>query len=174
MLLRAATGRKPAAGSAQVEFALIAVFIIFILISIFDMARGLWINHTVAEAVRDGTRYAIVRGARYSNPITGVRLPEATLGAVKNVVLRSAVGLVPAQLTLKFYSGAGEIKCDPDCSASETSTWPPDGSATSGSEIGIHAEYPYNSMVVMFFPGAKGVQFGKFILGSTARERIVF
>ncbi len=171
---RATIPRRSAAGNANVEFALCAVFIIFLLISIFDMARGLWINHTLAEAVRDGTRYAIVRGASYVDPADGVtRLPGATVGAVKKVVCNAATGLVPAQLTVKLYSNAGTITSD--CSTtSETTIWPPDGAANTGSEIGIGAMYPYNSMVVMYFPGGQGVEFGKYILGSTARETIVF
>jgi Flp pilus assembly protein TadG len=167
---------KGTRGSAHVEFALCAVFMIFLLISIFDMARGLWINHTVAEAVRDGTRYAIVRGAGYVDPTTNTRLSGATVGAVTKVVCDAATGLgnpSEPKLMLKLYSNAGVIPSD--CSnTSDPTIWPPDGVANAGSEIGISATYPYNSMVVMFFPGAQGVQFGKYILGSTARETIVF
>jgi len=162
-------------GSNEIEFSLCAIFIIFLLISIVDMARGLWIYHTLAEAVRDGTRFAIVRGERYANPTTGARLPGATLADVRNVVLRSGVGLVPNDLTLRFESPAGVITCNPACPGGTlTTNWPPDGAAALDQEIGIAANYPYSSLVVMYFPGSQGVQFGKYILGSTARERIVF
>ena len=167
-------GRRNSRGNAQVEFALCSLFVVFVLISIFDMARGLWTYVTLAEAVRDGTRYAVVRGAGYMDPDTKARLPGATLGDVKNVVLRSAVGLVPSQLTLTFESNAGVITCSPGCSSSESANWPPDAAAARDLEIGIGAKYPYNSFIVMYFPGGKGIEFGKYVLGSTARERIVF
>lgn len=174
--------RSQESGTAQIEFALCAVFIVFLLISIFDMARGLWIYHTLAEAVRDGTRYSIVRGEGYANPNTNVRLPGARLADVRDVVLRSAVGLVSDQLDLKFevYGGGVTLLDSITCSPASTtscpwnSNWPPNGLAAPNLEVGIKANYPYNSLVVMFFPGSQGVQFGKFILGSTARERIVF
>lgn len=75
---------------ANVEFALCAIFMVFLLISIFDMARGLWIQHTLTEAVR----FAIVRGAGYVNPTSNLRLPGATLGDVRNIAVKEAVGLV--------------------------------------------------------------------------------
>lgn len=169
--------QRTTAGNAQIEFALCGVFVIFAMISIFDMARGLWINHTLAQAVRDGTRYAAVHGALnvYPNNPT-VRLPGSTLRAVQAVVRRSALGMVPSQLRLRFESADGIIiDCNPDCpGAALDLPWPPNGVATRNLEIGIQANYPYNSMVVMFFPGAKGVQFGRYILGSVARERIAF
>lgn len=167
--------QRTAAGNAHIEFALCAVFVIFAMISIFDMARGLWINHTLAQAVRDGTRYAVVHGKANRNPATNTRLPGSTLGDVYNVVRRSAIGIVPGQLRLRFESGAGVIDCNPGCPGGALGLpWPPDDYALKNNEIGIHANYPYNSMVVMFFPGAKGVQFGRYNLGSVARERIVF
>ncbi|GEM_PF-702796 len=190
------------AGNANVEFALCAIFVIFLLISIFDMARGLWIYHTLSEAVRDGTRWAIVHGDRYvdptnPDPLTN-RLPGATLGDAIQVIERAAVGIVPSQLNLTFTVAAvgsggsnvlSEITCKPATAATctavtgtcvaagnvaSTSNWPPNGCAQSNLEVGITAQYPYNSMVVMFFPGMKGVQFGKYILGSSAHEAIVF
>ena len=164
-------------GSAPIEFSLCAVFIIFLLISLVDMSRGLWINHTLAEAVRGGTRWAIVKGSRYSNLDTGERLPGATLADVRAFVLRSAPGLVPSQLNLRFESAQGVINCSPstECPGGTLGTnWPPDGYADPGREIGIFATYPYNSLAVMYFPGGGGLRFGQYVLQSVSRERIVF
>jgi len=172
---RAPRGLKPAPregerGNAHVEFALVGIFILFAMISIFDIARGLWIYHTLAQAVRDGTRYAIVHGPRNVNPSTNVRLPGSTLADVLAVVRRSAIGIVPEELTLRFES-AGVITCDPNCpGAALGQSWPPDGAL----DVSIQAIYPYRSLVVVYFPGMKGMNFGRFDLGSIARERIVF
>lgn len=162
-------------GQAQIEFALCAVFVIFLLISMVDLARGLWINHTLAEAVRDGTRYAMVRGNNYvdkSKP--PARLSDAKLSDVRQVVLRSAVGLSPGELNLRFESEGSVINCPGSTCPSGTLTqnWPPDSYANGGLEIGISATYPYRSLVVIYFPGIKGFMFGAQQLGSVARERI--
>jgi Flp pilus assembly protein TadG len=171
--------RRSRRGSAQVEFALCAIFMVFLLISIFDMARGLWIYVTVAEAVRDGTRYAAVRGANYVNPANMTRLTAsptgATVGDTVKVVQQAATGLVPSQLNVKLTDALGTIDCSPSTTCAGSGTiWPRDGAADLNLEIGINVTYPYNSMVVMFFPGGKGIQFGKYVLGSTSRQRIVF
>ena len=170
-------GKRCSAGNTQIEFALCAVFIVFLLISIVDLARGMWIYHTLAEAVRDGTRHAIVRGDRYVDPVTGNRLAGATLADARAVVLRHAAGLDPNQLNLRFESPAGTITCNPatNCpGGSLGQTWPPVGFASAGLEVGIIARYPYNSLVVMYFPGGGGLNFGNYTLGSSSRERIVF
>ncbi len=170
-------GNRRRAGNAQIEFALCGVFVVFLLISIADMARGLWINHTLAEAVRDGTRYAITRGDRYRDKDAPYgRLADARLQDVVRAVWRSAIGLERGRLNLRFEGPPGAvIKCEPSTACENiTDFWPPDGSAAKNIEIAISATYPYNSLVVMYFPGTSPVQFGNYILGSTARERIVF
>jgi len=175
--LTADRGRR---GQATIEFSLCAIFIIFLVISIVDMARGLWINHTLAEAVRDGTRFAIVRGNRYVFPNTTNRLTDGHLKSVRDVVVRGAIGLDPEVLNLTFecLSPTCPVVCNPStsgpCAANPSSTWPPRDAADEGQEIGIVATYPYNSLVIMYFPGGKGLQFGNYILGSVARERMVF
>ena len=55
-------------GSSMVEFALVGIPLIFILISIFEISRGMWMYETVAHAVREGARYAAVHGQDYGGP----------------------------------------------------------------------------------------------------------
>jgi Flp pilus assembly protein TadG len=49
-------------GSSTLEFTLVGIPIIFVLISTFEMARGMWNYHTIAYAVKEGTRFASVHG----------------------------------------------------------------------------------------------------------------
>ena len=174
--------RRRQRGNANVEFALCAIFIIFLMISMVDMARGLWIYHTLAEAVRDGTRASIVRGSRYANPNTQVRMTDTKLANTLSVIRQFAVGLDPAVMDVVFETvnpNTGVATTYATCKANgsgctATQPWPPDTWFTPGQVIGITARYPYNSMVVMYFPGMKGVEFGKYVLGSTSRATIVF
>lgn len=49
-------------GNAMIEFVLVGIPLIFVLISIFEMARGMWLYHTLAYSVKEGVRYTIVHG----------------------------------------------------------------------------------------------------------------
>ena len=49
-------------GQALVEFTFVGIPMIFILISVFEMSRGMWIYHTLTYAVKEGTRVAMVHG----------------------------------------------------------------------------------------------------------------
>ena len=49
-------------GSTLMEFVLVGIPIIFVLISTFEIARGMWAYQTLAYSVKRGLRYAIVHG----------------------------------------------------------------------------------------------------------------
>jgi hypothetical protein len=51
------------AGNALVEFALAQVIILTVLFGVIDMGRALYAYNWVANAARQGTRFAMVRGA---------------------------------------------------------------------------------------------------------------
>ena len=81
-------------GAVLVEIAL--CFLIFIVLSIglFEMARGVWVWTTLSHAVRQGTRFAMVRGAdaTYNAP--------AADAAITQVVRNQAIGLTPSDVTV--------------------------------------------------------------------------
>jgi len=47
----------------MIEFTLVGIPMIFLLISIFEISRAMWNYHTLAFAIREGTRYAAVHGS---------------------------------------------------------------------------------------------------------------
>ncbi len=51
------------AGSALVEFALSGLLLLSVLLGIVECSRALYLDHFVASAAREATRYAAVRGA---------------------------------------------------------------------------------------------------------------
>ena len=55
--------RRQRGGSTVIEFTLVGIPMIFVFISTFEMARGMWIYHSLAYAVKEATRYASVHGA---------------------------------------------------------------------------------------------------------------
>jgi Flp pilus assembly protein TadG len=56
------SNRDPERGSALLEFGLIAIVLFTFIFGIIDFGRALFAYHFVANAAREGTRYASVRG----------------------------------------------------------------------------------------------------------------
>src|SRR5438874_6963926 len=92
---------KNCRGSAMLEMTLVGIPIIFILISIFEMSRGMWIYHTLAYAVKEGTRFAMVHGQNCWPLTPSVTNSCKTMVADVAAVIKSAgIGLDPATTTL--------------------------------------------------------------------------
>ena len=59
--------RRSRAGQAMVEFTFVGIPLMFTLISIFEVSRGMWIYHTLAYSVKNGVRFASVHGINCVN-----------------------------------------------------------------------------------------------------------
>lgn len=158
--------RRHRGGNATIEFTLIGIPLVFVLISTIEMARGMWIYHTLAYAVKEGTRYAIARGENSPTP--------ATYQSVCNAIVQAGTGLLPQDLTLTFYSAsspAGTTVTADKCAGTRwppgyniNDGWPPPSSSTvdnqPGQTISITGLYPFVSAIAMFWPGAgSGITF---------------
>ncbi|HLK47448.1 MAG TPA: TadE family protein [Bryobacteraceae bacterium] len=163
-------------GDALVEFTLVGIPLIFALISIFEISRGMWIYHSLAYAVTEGTRYAIVHG---ENCTIQPNSCQTTIAGIAGVIQYAGVGLLSDQLSLTFTSKAGSVgPCLlKDCliQAAYTSTWPPANANLPGMDVTISAKYPFSSAIAMFWPGTgPGLVFPTVNLPATATERIQF
>ena len=49
---------RSAKGSTLLEFTLVGIPVIFVLISTIEMARGMWMYHTLCHAVKEAARFA--------------------------------------------------------------------------------------------------------------------
>lgn len=74
-------------GQSLVEFAVVVPVFLMIVLGLFDGARAVWHYNTLAQATREGTRYAIVHS-------------EATTTQIENVVRGHASGLSQGRLTV--------------------------------------------------------------------------
>lgn len=147
-------------GNATIEFTLVGIPLVFVLISTIQMARGMWIYHTLAYAIKEGTRYAVARGENSPTP--------ATYQSVCKVIADAGSGLLREDLTLTFYSAsnpAGTTVTADKCTGARwppgynvTDSWPPTGSPATdnqpGQTISITGLYPFVSAISMFWPGA--------------------
>lgn len=148
-------------GSAIIEFTLIGIPIIFILITTFEMARGMWLYHTVAHAVRDGSRFAIVHG---NNCVLYGNTCNVTVADVARRIQYSGVGLVPADMQVRLQSNTRTIQGTLAELLADNTPWPTyangvvpvDDGAHVGQPITVTGIYPFRSALVMFWPGVSG------------------
>ena len=171
--------RRNRGGNSLLEFTLVGIPLMFVLISIFEMSRGMWIYHSLAHAVKEGTRYTAVRGQNYVR-LTGTTV---TYRQVCNDIVASAPGLIANQLSLTFtsFSGSNGPYTADSCPAT---AWPPVGVDGNGNDlidnqpgepVSISATYPFQSAISMFWPGkTKGIQIPTINFPSAATEVMQF
>jgi hypothetical protein len=138
-------------GNATIEFTLVGIPLVFVLISTIEMARGMWIYHTLAYAIKEGTRYAVGRGQNNSSA------SHATYQGVCQAIRQAGTGLLPEDLTLTFHSAtAPDQICTADGASCPTGPWPPSSTIDDqpGQTISITGFYPFVSAISMFWPGA--------------------
>jgi len=178
------TGRRARRGNAVIEFTLVGIPIIFVLISIFELARGIWIYHTLAHAIKEGTRYAVVHG---NNCVAAPNTCAATIQMIAARIRDAGVGLEPGQLRLTFISSTRTIAENTlTAYLANTQCWPIhatcacgpaacDAGGSAGMDLTITGTYPFQSAIVMFWPGAGGgINFGTYVLPAASTDRIQF
>jgi hypothetical protein len=162
-------------GNSLVEFTLVGIPLIFILISTFEMARGMWLYHTLAHAVKAGTRYAVVHG---QNCAVLPNSCSVSISKIATVIRANGGGLPGSTLTLTFTppSGAATTCTLANCIANYTSGyWPPSGANSPQSKVKITGVYPFNSAIAMFWPGAGRTKSpGTINFSADSRENIQF
>ena len=150
------TRKQRQCGSAMIEFTLVGIPMIFLLISIFETSRAMWNYHTLAFAIREGTRYAAVHGSGCSaDPRNSC---QATVAQVAQRIQDAGIGLEATQLDLTFTSSGNTIKCTLNACLTTATHWPEAPKNTPGNAIAIRGSLPFESALAMFWPGAgKGV-----------------
>lgn len=84
-------------GQSLVEFAVVVPVFLMIVLGLFDGARAVWHYNTLAQATREGTRYAIVHSG-------------ASASQIEDVVRGHASGLDQSELTVTVTFPDGESK----------------------------------------------------------------
>ena len=163
-------------GSTLLEFTFVGIPLIFVLISTVEMARGMWTYHTLAYAVKEGTRYAVVHGQNCAKPPNSCTV---TISQIAGVIQSAGVGLAGDTLSLTFTDAGGTATtCALNtCIASyTTAAWPPSTENAPGLKVKISGVYPFASVLAMFWPGAGRPMNGMATINfpATSRESIQF
>lgn len=117
-------------GSAVVEFAAAFTMLFLFLFSIMDLSRALYSYHFIADAAREGTRYAMVRGATCTSYTTAC---PASATDIQNYVKNVPAGINPASLTV-------------------TTTWTPNNNP--GSVVQVQVQYSFQPIFPLVRKGA--------------------
>jgi Flp pilus assembly protein TadG len=135
-------------GSSLIEFALISFMFVIVLTGVVEMGRMVLVYTTIANAAREGARYAIVHGADQTASASGPGDP-CTCPDVKTVV--------------KNFASAGLL----NTSALTITVSYPNGN-TAGSAVTVKVAYTYDPFVNYF-----GTLLNK-SLGSTSQGIITY
>jgi hypothetical protein len=169
-------------GSSLIEFVLVGIPVVFVLISTFEIARGMWTYQTLCYAVKRGVRYATVHGWNCGQ---NGNTCNVTVGQIATVMQNASLGLDTSKISLTFTPNSGSaVSCtmspvppatSGDC-LSNTTVWPPSSASAPGTPISISATYPFNSMISMFWPGARGgsMQFASVNFGASSNDLMQF
>jgi Flp pilus assembly protein TadG len=190
--------RRPAErGATTIEMTLVGIPIIFLLISTFEISRGMWMYNTCATAVREGVRFATVHGV---NCVNGTGVPNACevkandivkviRAGAGNAVLNSqgtsnnygptgagAAGLDEVNTILTFNSTSGSFDCklDGTSTGSCANRWPPDVDNGVKKVISVSVKTPFYSALSMFWPGSAPVKFGVVNLWASSSDTVQF
>ena len=172
--------RRRQKGSTLLEFTLVGIPLIFLLISTVEVARGMWTYATLAHAVRQATRFTIVKG---QNCATSPNACSVTIARIAQELQQSGIGLDPASFTnVTFTAYAGRTITHTtlqDC-LSDTTSWPTtpgssDPGAAAGADLEISVKYSFRSALSMFWPGAgRASRAGILYFPASSRESIQF
>lgn len=163
--------RRRSRGSTVLEFALVGVPMIFVFISIAEMARAMWTYQTLAYAAKETNSYIAVHGSHCG----GTNSCLLTVGNVATAAQAYAIGLSPGTLNLTLTSPSKTYRCSPISSCTGNSnSWPPTADEAVGTDIQVKLQYQFNSALSVVWPGAQATTFGTFNLGAYSKQRVVF
>jgi len=172
----ASTSRRR--GQTMLEFTLVGIPIMFTLISIFEISRGMWVYHTAANAVKAGVRYAVVHGRDCDQ--NGNTCPT-TVSQVARVIQDAGVGLSVSDTSVTFSLGTGALKTTvKTCNLGVSGAGGCVGDATRfptagrGEPISIDLLTPFRSALAMFWPGSRPTQFSGFNFPAGSSDNIQF
>lgn len=105
-------------GGTLIEVAISFALMIALVVAIFQISLALYASHFVADAAREATRYAIVRGSSSCSDSLNLTNCNATGDEIQNWVVRnlSYPGIDPQHLTIATSWPSSGADCYPSAS----------------------------------------------------------
>jgi Flp pilus assembly protein TadG len=129
-------------GGALVEFTLIAISLLMIIFAIIGFGEALYAYNIVSEAAREGTRYAIVRGATCTGWATACPAAATDIQTYVKGILSKEIYVKPGS------TGAWTVNVN--------TTWPANnpgcvGSPTNSPGCTVQVQVQYNFTLTLAF-----------------------
>jgi len=165
---------KRSRGNSCLEFTLVGIPLICILITTFEMARGMWLYETLTHAVKAGVRYSVVHG---QNCAIDPNHCTVAIKDIAQVIQDNGPGLATNSVTLTFLDAkGGSTVCALSSCLGNNTMFPPDGANAQGQRLTIRGTFPFHSAMLFFWPGTgKGLAPpGTINLSADSRESIQY
>jgi len=94
--------RREEVAQSLVELAFILPILLLVVTGLFDLARAVFEENTLAYSAREGTRYAIVHGSASTSPVGPTNTSDPTIAAV---VRGAAIGVPNITVTTAWPDG---------------------------------------------------------------------
>ncbi len=166
-------------GSAIIEFTLTGIMLMFVWISIVQMAIGMWRYSTMQYATQAAGAYTAVhgQGCILNGNLCSIKIRDAA-----RIIRTSAPGLEPESTNLVFSaisktnhsSVLASHSCRLDACLTDATPWPLATFAAAGQEFSIHVDYLYNSGIAMWVPGVGGAIFGPCHLPAHTQQMVMY
>jgi hypothetical protein len=158
-------------GSAAVEFAVTAIPLLFVLISVMWMCMGMWEYHTLAEAVNSTIRSASVHGAGCAGQTCAT-----TVDSTARLLAGKTLGISPGSLNVTLTSSASTVTCNPLSTCyGNTAHWPSlSGNVAGSTDISISVTFQFVPTILIWAPGHGDDSLRSLTLGANARQSVVF
>ena len=144
------SSRRKTAGQAQVEFALIIVFIMIMILGSIELMSLIHTYNALADSAKEGVRYAVVHGSRNSTPsappcpCADIDGPAAPPGTVPGYGSGYGVVATYAQYSLHDISGITVTVNYPDTAN------PPANQAPN--RVQVTVSYPFRPLFNLGWP----------------------
>jgi Flp pilus assembly protein TadG len=156
-------------GSQVLEAGLVLVPMMLSIFAVCELGRAMWTYHTLASAVKTGTRYAALHGARCADASSNC---PVTIAGVVSSIQENGIGLDSSKLQLTLTAGQQVVSCNPVSACSgNTTVWPPAPGNAVGLPLTINARYAFDFVLGILWPGQSA---GTVTLAAKSNEIIEF
>jgi hypothetical protein len=162
----------------MLEFALCGIPMVFVWISIVQLAIGMWRYELLQFATKTTGAYIVSHGAGcdINSNTCGIQIKNAA-----QVMRKAATGIPTSAITMTFtpvdknHTAKGtSVTCRLDNCLTNTTAWPPAGYRDPGFDTEVSSVFTFRSALWMVAPGAGKVRFGVYNFKGYTHQMMLF
>lgn len=133
----------------MVETALACTILMAVLLGAFDLSLAAYTVHSVSEAAREATRYAIVRGANCVN-LSGCGASNADIKTYVRGLAYPGVNPSKLDTTTTWYTVSMDTTKKPSTAVLATCGTAPGGCNMPGNQVQVQVSYPFSFSIPFY------------------------